>query len=137
MFIDRMIKKTLIDKNMNLLIDEICVSLEKNNIVFEYLVVESGPIRRGPDDCSSDLIIVTKEGRGLHFNYEQHGFAPPSHAYLFAKKLASRLHLFVDPYTVTDLIRGYEQVSNYRLIKEDPELKRKEEKQKWKSLIKC
>lgn len=137
MFIDRMIKRALIDKNMNLLIDEICDSLKKNNIVFEYLVVVSGPLIRGPDDCASDLIIVTEEGQSLYFNYEQHGFAPPSHAYLFANKLASRLHLFVDPFTVPDLIRGYDQVSNYRLVKEDPELKRKEEKQKWKSLIKC
>ncbi|MGN0438354.1 MAG: hypothetical protein ACI4F4_07490 [Lachnospiraceae bacterium] len=125
------------NKNMGLLIDEICETIEKNNIMFKYLIVVSGPIRVGPDDCDSDLIIVTEDGHSLYFNYEKHGFAPPSCARIFANRLAFKFHLFVEPYTVADYIRGYDQVSNYRLVKENPELKEQEKKRKWKKLIKC
>lgn len=85
MFINKMIERTTTDKNMDLLIDEICNTLEKNNITYRYLVVTSGPIVRGPDDCSPNLIIVTEDEQSLYFNYERHGFTPHrTHIYLLA-----------------------------------------------------
>lgn len=137
MFVERMIRNVISNKNLGLLIDEICQTIEKNNIRIKSITILSGPIRRGPDDCDESFVINSEDGKSMYFVYEQHGFAPPSNAYEFAKKLASRLNLFVDPFVASGYIRGYDQVSHYRLVQDDPKIEKQKEKQRWNNLKKC
>ena len=128
MFIERMISNKIRSKNNDKLIDEICQTIEKNNIKIESIFIRSGEIRLGPDDCAESFSIFTEDGEILTYVYEQHGFAPPSYAYEFAKRLAARLHLYVERVTGCDYVRGDNQYFHYRLVLEDPEIKIKKKK---------
>lgn len=82
-------------KNLKELINDICETIQKNNIKVSYLFVSIGH----PDNKKLSIGVANKSEDGninlshMAYSYEQHGFTPPSYPRDFARKLAQQMGL--------------------------------------------
>lgn len=124
MFLDKIIQ----NRNLQILIDDIYITLQKNHIDVKMIIVR-------PTDR---LWITNDKDEKIYYVYEQHGFTHPSNIRNLAYGLASRLGLYVETMSGTDGIScGDDWLTWYRLVLEDPSIKGREEKMRRKKLRRC
>lgn len=125
-------------KNLKELINDICETVQKNNIKVSYIYIKL----MCPEYKELKIYEKNKPGEDYFlysctvYSYEQHGFAPPSYPKEFARKLAQQMGLhFEEIYKVHRDAERY--LDGYSLESDEYIQELKEREMKKNNLRRC